>query len=85
MLLTYHSSLTCDCALDPNCTLAWTGKGRSLNGLKRYEEAVAAYDRALALDPTFALAAGNRAYPLRALGRVAEAEAAERRAKELGG
>jgi Flp pilus assembly protein TadD len=53
--------------------------------LERSEEALAAFDCALALDPTNALAWSNKAITLRRIGRNAEAEAAERRAKELGG
>ena len=51
---------------------------------KRYKEALAAYDRALALDPNDADAWNNKGIVLRALGRTAEAEAAAKRAKELG-
>jgi tetratricopeptide (TPR) repeat protein len=50
--------------------------------LKRHQEEVAAYDRALALDPNYANAWNNKATALRGLGRTDEAE---RRAKELGG
>ena len=64
---------------------AGNNKGNALYGLKRYDEALAAYERATALDSTFALAWWNKGYPLRALGREAEAQEAERRAQELGG
>ena len=49
--------------------------------LKRYDEALAAYDRALALDPKYAFAWNNKGIALRALGREAEAQEAERHAR----
>ncbi len=64
---------------------AWSNKGAALDDLKRYEEALVAYDRALALDPKYRRTPGTtRAIVLRRLGRTAEAEAAAKRAKELG-
>ena len=36
---------------DPGSAKAWTGKGTALQQLERYEEALAAYDRALTIDP----------------------------------
>jgi tetratricopeptide (TPR) repeat protein len=53
--------------------------------LKRDQEAIAAYDKALAIDPNIANAWYNKAISLRALGRSAEAAEAKRRAKALGG
>ncbi len=38
-------------AQDPRSAKAWTGKGTALQQLERYEEALAAYDRAIELDP----------------------------------
>ena len=37
-----------------------TKKGIALNDLKRYDEALAAYDRALALDPNYAEVWNNK-------------------------
>lgn len=51
-LLRYEEAL----AQDPRSAKAWTGKGTSLQQLERYEEALAAYDRALELDPADELA-----------------------------
>jgi tetratricopeptide (TPR) repeat protein len=53
--------------------------------LKRYQDALATYDRTLAIDPKFAQVLHNKALSLRALGRNAEAKEAERRVKALGG
>ena len=64
--------------------LAYAYKGDALTGLKRYAEALAAWDGALALSPTFVAAWINKGAILRALGRVAEAEVAEQQARELG-
>src|SRR5262249_22617279 len=72
-------------ALDPNNAVAWSNKGNALCRLKRYQEAVAAYDKALAIDPKYAQALRNKAISLRTLGRIAEADEAERRANALGG
>ena len=41
---------------DPRSAKAWTGKGTALQQLERYEEALAAYDRALEVDPANELA-----------------------------
>jgi len=38
-------------AADPTNTVAWYNKGNALSALKRYDEAIASYDRALALAP----------------------------------
>jgi tetratricopeptide (TPR) repeat protein len=65
--------------------MAWGTKGRALEGLKRYAEALAAFDHAVELNNAYAYGLNGRARVLRALGRVAEAEEAERRAKALGG
>lgn len=39
-------------ALNTNRAWLWYNKGSSLNDLTRYEEALAAYDRALGMDLT---------------------------------
>jgi hypothetical protein len=54
-----------------------------LENLKRYEEALAAYEQGF--DPNDARDWNARARVLRALGRKAEAAKAERRAQALGG
>jgi tetratricopeptide (TPR) repeat protein len=74
-------------ALDPSNAAAWNNKGNALHDLTRYtryQEALVAYDRALAIGEN-AIRWNNKGAALRGLGRTREAEAAERRAKELGG
>jgi tetratricopeptide (TPR) repeat protein len=58
-------------------------KGVALTYLKQYEEALPAYDRALALDPDYEAAWYNKSEILRTLGRTVEADAARQRADEL--
>jgi tetratricopeptide (TPR) repeat protein len=59
-------------ARQPGHAEAWYNQGVVLSGLARQEEAVAAFDRALAIQPA-ALAWTNRGAALTALGRAAEA------------
>lgn len=42
--------------IDQNYAAAWYNKGVALHILKSYEEAIQAYDRALAIDPNYELA-----------------------------
>ncbi len=63
-LLRYEQAL----GRDPRSAKAWTGKGTALQQLDRYEEALAAYDRALALDPEDEIARRWRETCLRHLG-----------------
>ncbi|KAB8334815.1 tetratricopeptide repeat protein, partial [Scytonema tolypothrichoides VB-61278] len=51
----------------------WLEQGRCLNGLKRYEEALASFDKAISLDPSFAKAWGRRGQSLNNLKRYEEA------------
>lgn len=62
---------------------ALMNQGLALRRLRRYQEALVDYDRALALKPDYALAWNNRGVVLLDLGRNAEAEAAFNRALEL--
>jgi tetratricopeptide (TPR) repeat protein len=59
--------------------LAYTGKGYTLHKLKRYQEALAAYELAIHLDPNLAVAYNNKGWALNALKRYQEALAACRR------
>jgi tetratricopeptide (TPR) repeat protein len=59
-------------ALAPSAKV-WTMRGDALSALRRYEEAVASYRRALALDPRFEEALGNVGVALRELRRFPEA------------
>ncbi|MCX5493820.1 tetratricopeptide repeat protein [Kaistia dalseonensis] len=56
------------------------GKATSQQKLRRYDDALASYDRAIALNPRFAEAHYNRATTLEALGRQEEAVASYDRA-----
>ena len=53
-------------------------------GLKRYDEALAAYDQAIKLDPQKGMYYNNKANTLDALGKKQEAEQARQKARELG-
>ena len=64
-LLRYEQAL----AQDPKSAAAWTGKGTALQQLERYEQALAAYDRALELHPGDELANRWRETCLRHLHR----------------
>ena len=52
--------------------------------LKRYEEALAAYEQVLRLDPNNALAYNNKGYVLNKLNRKEEAQQAYEKARQLG-
>src|SRR5258706_4363313 len=70
-------------ALDPQYAKAWSNRGYALLSLKRYPEALAAYDRALALDPNEVDAWSNKGLALRSLKRHSEAVVAFDRALAL--
>ncbi len=54
----------------------WLKEGNALYNLKRYEEAIAAYDQAIRLNPNYALAYNNKGIALKNLKRHEEAIAA---------
>jgi tetratricopeptide (TPR) repeat protein len=54
----------------------WLEEGSALYNLKRYEEAIAAYDQAIRLDPNSAMAYNNKGFALYNLKRYKEAIAA---------
>lgn len=62
---------------------AWNKKGKALDALKKYDEAIEAFDEAIKLDPNYADAWYNKGDALEVLGRTAEADAAFAKAKEL--
>lgn len=66
----------------PESVEAWAALGDLYFELQRWDDALAAYDRACILDPEFESAWYGKANALRALGREAEAQEAERRATE---
>ena len=59
----------------PDYAKAWNGRGRALQNLKRFEEALASYDKALALTPDRPKTWVGRAAVLIGLGRFEEAAA----------
>jgi tetratricopeptide (TPR) repeat protein len=60
---------------------AWNGKGYALTGLKRYDQALFAFDQALHLNPEGTAVWSLTAQVLWALGRDSEAEEAELQAE----
>ena len=72
-------------AIDSDVTpAAYAGLGGVFTKLKRYSEAVAAYEKAIELDPTVTLNYDDFMRSLRALGRKEEAEQVHARVKQLG-
>ena len=69
---------------DPNFALAYNNKGATLNGLKRYEEALTACEQALRLDPNYAEAYDTKGHALNGLNRKREAQRAYVKARQLG-
>ena len=53
----------------------WLKKGNTLNNLRHYEEALAAYEQAIRLDPKFARAYNDKGWTLSNLMRLEEAVA----------
>ena len=70
-------------SLDPNFASAYNGKGNALSDLKRYQEALAAYEQAIRLDPNYANAYNNKGHILKKLNRNPEAEQAFQKARQL--
>ena len=70
-------------AARPDYADALYNRGNALKLLKRYEESLASYDRAVALQPNHADAHNNRGQVLRELGRYNEALASYDRALAL--
>jgi tetratricopeptide (TPR) repeat protein len=60
-------------ALDPSFALPWWGRGNVLRDQDKYDEALAAYDRAIALDPSSALPWNGRGNVLRDQAKYEEA------------
>jgi predicted O-linked N-acetylglucosamine transferase (SPINDLY family) len=59
--------------LKPNSAVAFNNRGISLQVLKRFDEALASYDRAIALNPEYAAAFGNRGRAYGELRRLGDA------------
>jgi len=69
--------------MSPKTSFDWLSKGNALFDLKRYEEALTAYDQALRLDPNNALAYTRKGNALGDLKRSEEALAAHEQALRL--
>ena len=80
-----HDSVESDSTHDLSSRNAadWINEGQKLSGLKRHEEALVAYDRALTLDPQNASAWKQRGVVLIAMRRSTEAIASFNRALEI--
>ncbi|WP_192356392.1 tetratricopeptide repeat protein [Mesorhizobium mediterraneum] len=59
--------------LNPKAATAHNNRGHALRGLKRYDEALVCYEKAIGVKPDFVQAMNNRGVTLRALGRIDEA------------
>ncbi|MFA5347581.1 MAG: tetratricopeptide repeat protein [Methanoregula sp.] len=59
--------------MNPDFSLAWYHKGLILSQLKRFEEALSAYDEAIRLDPDYAPVWSDKGFTLRQLNRFEEA------------
>lgn len=72
--------LSCGCLDNLDESREWNTKGEAYHDLGRYEEAVSAFDHAVALDPENGEAWRNRGLSLSQLNRSAEAEESYARA-----
>jgi len=71
-------------ALNPvGNAIIWSNKGAALLALKRGQEAVICFDRAIALDPRDASAWNNKGCALLAIGKQSEGYACLQEAKRL--
>ena len=75
----FAQAIDCDSA-----PAAYAGLGDVFAKLKRYSEAVAAYEKAIELDPAVTLNYDDFMRSLRVLGREEEAEQVHARVKQLG-
>jgi len=62
--------------INPSYPDVWYAKGIALNAVKRYEEAIRAFDFAIRANPHDVMALERKSRALKALGRDAEADAA---------
>ncbi|MCU0629738.1 MAG: tetratricopeptide repeat protein [Methanoregulaceae archaeon] len=75
ILIVLVSTIICAGCLNPAADAReWNSKGETDHVMGRYDEAVAAYDRAVSLDPSFGKAWRNRGLSLSLLNRTTEAE-----------
>lgn len=70
-------------AIAPDDVTAHTGSGEALLALDKVDEALAAFEKAVALDPTYTPAISNLALVLARQGKAADAEAKFKAALEL--
>ena len=62
----------------------WLEEGNALEDLKRYDQALAAYEQAIRFDPNYAFAYHNKGLALDKLGKSSEAKLAYDKARQLG-
>jgi tetratricopeptide (TPR) repeat protein len=74
LLIALCFCLLCGCLHSGEDSRDWNTKGETYHSLGRYEEAIAAFDHAVALDPENGEAWRNRGLSLSQLNRSAEAE-----------
>ena len=68
---------------EPNHVNGWCYLGIALHDLRKYDQSIAAYERALALQPNFPIVLNNMGNSLRYLGRVQESDEAFQKAIDL--
>lgn len=83
ILLLIVVSLTGGCLTAGEEARDWNAKGESYHHIGRYEEAVSAFDKAIAIDPWNGEAWRNRGLALSQLNRSDDAEASYARALEI--
>jgi tetratricopeptide (TPR) repeat protein len=59
--------------INPNYAWAWYNKGRILMGIRKYQQALACFDKAAEIDPKFSWAWYYKGRTLNILGRYKEA------------
>ena len=67
------------CQLQPDLVEAWNNKGRVLTNLRRDQEALEAYEKAISLKPDLTVAQSNRDMALRYLRKSGQSKGFLRR------
>ena len=69
--------------INPNNSMAWTGKGAALSSLNKFDEAIKAYDKAIEINPQDSYAWFNKGNALTKLGKFNDAKKAYDKAVEI--